>query len=110
MSECSAWIGVIGTVAGAAATLSGHWLNHKLQNKRANSIADKRRDRLNRELQDKRYTWRSIERLGASIGADEVTTTELLIEIGARASLTNAKVWALETRAPYPNETKIEGK
>jgi hypothetical protein len=110
MLECSAWIGVIGTVVGAATTLSGHWLNHKLQNKRANSIADKRRDRLKRELQDQQYIWRSIERLGASIGADEATTTELLIEIGARASITNAKVWALETRAPYPNETKIEGK
>lgn len=109
MSECSAWIGVIGTAVGAIITLSGHWLNHNLQNKRANSIADKRRNRLKRELEDQQYTWRSIERLAASIGADEATTTELLIEIGARASLTNVKVWALETRAPYPNETKIEG-
>jgi len=65
---------------------------------------------LKRELQDQQYIWRSIERLGSSIGADEATTTELLIEIGARASITNAKVWALETRAPYPNETEIEGK
>jgi hypothetical protein len=110
MSNCSAWIGVIGTAVGAVITLSGNWLNYTLQNKRANSIAEKRRGRLKRELEDPQYTWRSIERLAASVGADEETTTELLIEIGARASLTNKKVWALETRAPYPNETTIEGR
>jgi hypothetical protein len=110
MSECSAWIGVVGTVVGSIITLVGNWLNHNLQNKRSNSIAEKRRARLKRELEGQQYIWRSIERLAASIGTDETTTTELLIEIGARASLTNAKVWALETRAPYPNETKIEGR
>ena len=94
---------------GACATLSAQWLNYNLQNKRANSLAEKRRERLKRELEDKKYTWRSIERLSAVIGADEETTVGLLIEIDARASQTNKKVWALESRAPYPTAKEESG-
>ena len=109
MSLDAGWAGVLGALIGGSTTLVGIWLAHHLQNSRANSIADKRRERLLRELNDKKYTWRSIGRLSAVIGADESTTAELLIEIGARASLTSSKVWALESKAPFPDENALKG-
>ena len=107
MSGCSSFVGVLGAAIGACATLGAQWLNHFLQNKKANSLAEKRRQRLRRELENKRFVWRSLERLTAVIGADQETTVGLLIEIDARAEKANANLWALESRAPYPeDETK----
>lgn len=98
------WAGVIGAGIGAAATLAGTALLHWLQNKRTNSLADKRRARLRGMLSGNRFKWRSLDALSASIGADEATTTELLIEIEARASFTNPKSWALVSVAPWPDD------
>lgn len=98
------WAGVLGAVVGALATLAGIPLNHWLLNKRANSLAEKRKARLRVMLNGERYTWRSIEALAASIGADELSTKALLIEIDARASLSNGQSWALVSRAPWPED------
>lgn len=103
------WAGIVGALVGVLGTLAVTYLNHCLQNRRTFSLAEKRRARLHRELESKKYIWRSIERLAAVIGADENVATELLIEIGARASMTSKKVWALETRAPFPDDEKAEG-
>lgn len=51
-----------------------------------------------------KYTWRSLDALSAAIGADEATTAELLIEIDARASMSNGRSWALISRAPFPED------
>ena len=103
------WAAVLGTLIGVLGTLATTCLTHNLQNRRASSLAEKRRVVLLRLLNEKQYTWRSIDRLAATIGADENVAAELLIEIGARASLTDKKVWALETRAPFPGEENLEG-
>lgn len=103
------WAGVLGALIGVLGALATGYLTHTLQNSRASSLAEKRSARLRRELESKQFTWRSIERLSAVIGADESMTAELLIEIGARASLTDKKVWALESRAPFPAENTLKG-
>ena len=102
------WVGVVGAVIGAVATLSGNWLSFWLQNKRQTSLADKRRQRLRQMLSGNKYKWRSIEALAASIGADEMIAAELLIEIDARASMSNGKSWALVSRAPFPDDMQPE--
>ena len=96
--------GVIGAAIGAGATLAGNWLTYWLQNKRTSSLAEKRRQRLIRMLSGDKFTWRSLEALSAAIGADEAITAELLIEIDARASISNGKSWALISRAPFPDD------
>lgn len=93
---------LVGAVIGAMATLAGSWVTHVLQTRRADSLAEKRRTRLRQILSGTKYTWRSLDTLSASIGADDATTCELLIEIDARASVSNKTSWALVSRAPWP--------
>ena len=95
---------LIGALIGAAATLGGNWLTYTLQNRRAYSLAEKRRQRLRQMLNGDKYIWRSLDALSAAIGADETTTAELLIEIDARASISNGRSWALISRAPFPED------
>jgi hypothetical protein len=98
------WAGVIGATIGASAALGGIPLTDWVQNKRATSLADKRRARLRGMLSGNKFTWRTLEALSSSIGADEDTTKELLIEIDARASFSNPRSWALVSRAPWPDD------
>jgi hypothetical protein len=109
MALDAGFAGILGALIGASATLAGNWLTYHLQNRRSSFLAEKRRGLLRRELQNRKYTWRSIERLCAVVGADGSTTSELLLEIGARTSLTDKKIWALESKAPYPDEDALKG-
>lgn len=47
-------------------------------------------------LTDERWSWRTIEALHRAIGLDPGPTRELLIKIGARASVLEKEVWTLE--------------
>src|SRR5438105_2678085 len=104
------WAGVIGAaiggITGIVATLGGSWVTHWLSNRRASSLAEKRRERLRQMLSGEKYVWRSLPVLAAAVGADESVTAELLIEIDARASLTNSGSWALVSRAPWPDDVQ----
>jgi hypothetical protein len=42
------------------------------------------------------YKWRSLKQLARASGQDPGTTTDLLIEIGARRSVGEKDVWTLE--------------
>ena len=44
--------------------------------------------------------WRSMKTLSRQIGADEKETARLLVKIGARRSLSESDVWALEDEKP----------
>lgn len=101
------WTGVIGAGIGAFATLLGAHFTHYLQNKREASLDDKRRARLKALLAGK-LKWRNLKTLAAAIGATDTKTAELLIEIDARASLTNSGSWALVSRAPWPEDAQPE--
>ncbi len=51
---------------------------------------------LRSRLSNDGWEWRSFERLRRSIREDANTTRELLIELGARASVGEREVWTLE--------------
>lgn len=100
------WAGLIGTALGGILTIGGTAVLEKQKSHRANSLAQKRRERLRQMLSGERYKWRSLKVLSAAVGADENTTAELLIEIDARASLDNTGSWALVSRAPWPKDVQ----
>lgn len=102
------WAGVLGAFVGAAATMGGNGLTYWLGNRRAATLAEKRRARLRQMLSSDRYVWRSLDVLAASIGADKTRAAELLVEIDARASLDNTGSWALVSRAPWPEDVQPE--
>jgi hypothetical protein len=102
------WAGIVGALVGASATLAGNWLTYWLGNRRASSLAETRRGRLRQMLSGAKYKWRSLSVLAASIGADENTTAELLLEINARASMTNSGSWTLVSRSPWPVDVQPE--
>ena len=97
-------ISVIGVIVGGALTVGGNVLLYRIQNGRADRLAEIRRERLRGMLNGDKSVWRSINALCAAVGADEPTTTALLIEIDARASMKGGKVWALVSRAPWPED------
>lgn len=92
---------VVGAIVGAGGTIIGNVVQQWLPNRRANNLAKKRRVRLRQVLEDPQYEWRNLTTLMSSIGADVQTTTELLIEIDARASLPSGEKWALISRVPF---------
>ena len=104
------WAAIIGAISGAVISVASGvatsvitaWINGK----KARSLAEKRRSRLRGMLSGDRFRWRSLKQLSASIGADDATTMELLIEIDARASLSNPQMWALVSRAPWPDNVQ----
>lgn len=96
------WAAILGAVVGGILTVIGNVIMHWLKSYRTNKLNDARRKTLKRLLSHKKYKWRELDTLMASIGADKETTCELLLEIEARAGIPNGQVWALEERAPYP--------
>lgn len=104
MALDAGWAGVLGAAIGAIATVMGIPITHWLQNKRELSLAAKRRERLRGMLSGNKLKWRSIDALASSIGANEDETKKLLIEIEARAAFTDARKWALVSRAPWPDD------
>lgn len=99
---------VIGAGIGVSGTLLAPIVTHWVQTQGGNRLAEKRRKRLLQLLSSRKHTWRSITTLAAAIGADHQTTAALLIEIDARASLTGNDHWALESRAPLPDDLQPE--
>jgi hypothetical protein len=95
---------LIGAVIGASASIATAWLTWWLSKRRENSLDDKRRERLKLLLGGEKYKWRDIDTLASAIGADDIKTKELLIEIDARQSLSNNNSWGLISRNPYPED------
>ncbi|MEO0439546.1 MAG: hypothetical protein AAF067_01595 [Pseudomonadota bacterium] len=95
---------LIGALIGAGASIVTAWLAWWLAQRRENRLDDKRKQRLLLLLSGEKYKWRSIETLSSAVGADEIKTKELLIEIDARQSLSNNSSWGLIARNPYPED------
>jgi hypothetical protein len=64
----------------------------------AGALTQKRKYALKRMLRDKRFKWRSLDQLAGRVAADEQTTRDLLVEIGARPQENNKVMWGLERR------------
>lgn len=104
------WAAIFGGILGAVTTVVTGVVTPLLTSwiigRKARALSDKRRTMLRGMLNGERYVWRSIDKLAASIGADEPITTALLLDIDARASLTNRQSWALVSRAPWPEDVQ----
>ncbi len=94
---------LIGTVVGSATSIATTWLSEYLRTRRANRLDKIRKERLVQLLSSDKYTWRSLKTLCDAIGSDEETAVGLLLEIGARRSITGSESWALLSRAPPPD-------
>ena len=55
------WAGLIGTALGGILTIGGTAVLEKQKSHRANSLAQKRRERLRQMLSGERYKWRSLK-------------------------------------------------
>jgi hypothetical protein len=91
---------ILGAAVGIIGTLLTTLLQHHLQTKPAKSLAEKRRARLMELLTAEGYQWRTMATLSAAIGASEEATAELLLQLDARTSDTDRKIWGLISRNP----------
>jgi hypothetical protein len=95
----------IGGIIGLVGTLGSTALNHFLKSRHSARLDKIRKERLIKMLSGEKFTWRSMENLSSAIGGDEETTAVLLLEIGARKSMTKGKDnWALISRVPFPDD------
>ncbi len=91
------WLGIIGVVVGGAVTLLSNILLEQFKSRRTRDLDERRKALLKQMLENppKDTEWRTLSALCGVIGADEATTTRLLIELDARGSETGNGSWAL---------------
>lgn len=89
-------VGALGVILGAAVTILGNLLIHRLKSRPAQQIDSQRKSILREMLRMKKGQdgWRNLATLAAVIGATEEDTKRLLIAIKARGSETGSG-WAL---------------
>ncbi|MFZ2267565.1 MAG: hypothetical protein WAV95_08310 [Azonexus sp.] len=93
----SAAIGFLGVIVGSLFTVFGNAFMHWWKEKPARDLDAKRKELLKTMLTDARFKggWRKLATLSRVIGADEATTTRLLIELKARGSENDDGLWGL---------------
>jgi len=114
MNSCELWAalagGIIGGVLGCVGTLlSSYWGPRKLEEWREirteKRINGPRKDILKKLLEDDGFEWRRLSTLARVTGTSEEECQRLLIEIGARGSLSQGKkLWALISRKPIAEQ------
>ncbi len=102
-SDNSAWIGVIGGIAGGLLVIGGNLLLEWFKQRAKKKRDEPRKEILRKMLRDERFPerWRKLRTLMHVIGADEATTKRLLIEIGARGSEDGEELWGLIEDHPF---------
>jgi hypothetical protein len=98
---------VLGALIGVLSAPLSTWFSEYWRDRRSDKIDSLRRARLRKLLT--RFTWRKIEYLSEAIGATDEKTTQLLLEIDARKSLTKGSTyWALVSKAPFPEDAAAD--
>ncbi len=105
IADTSFWVGVVGfagVVLGAAITVIGNVVLHKIQDGPRRKLDDSRKELPKEMLKDSRFPlgWRKLSTLARVVGADDETTKRLLFEIGARGSEKDDGMWGLIGRHP----------
>ena len=105
IADTSFWVGVVGfagVVLGAAITVIGNVVLHKIQDGPRRKLDDSRKELLKQMLKDSRFPqgWRKLSTLSRVVGADDETTKRLLFEIDARGSEKDDSMWGLIERHP----------
>jgi len=86
-----------------AASLGGVWLNDYLAKQRK-SASEEAAKRLLTTMLNRKWKWNRIDTLANVVGTDEATVRRLLLEIGARGSMKDGRLWGLLTRNPIGEE------
>ena len=104
---CSALIGLLGAIIGAAGVIMSTIVNHHLAESKQEKIDAPRKAMLLSMLQNmpNGTEWRRMETLSRVIGASREDTARLLISIGARGNENGNDVWALINDKPLPLNT-----
>ena len=110
-ADTSFWIAVVGflgVLVGAIITVAGNLLLHWIQSRRRTALDAKRTKLLEQMLRDSRFNehWRRLDTLSRVIGADRETTTQLLVELGARGSEKDDGLWGLLEYHPLDESEK----
>lgn len=94
--------GFIGVLTGATVSGTAIWLKYYLDRKDQINLDNLRKEMLHHMLRNPPpdTEWRKLETLARVIGADDETTTRLLIELGARGNEKEKDVWALKSDKP----------
>ena len=92
----AAIIGLVGVVLGSAVSEARHWRKDRAVRR----LEDTQKSRLREMLEDPEHEFRKLSTLAHTIGADEVHTKRLLIELGARASTDGQPLWKLDPVTP----------
>ena len=98
-----ALVGLFGAVLGSLLVVLGNVLTQKISQRAEARQEAPRRKILRQMLEDARFAdhWRKLDTLMHVIGADEATTTRMLVEIGARGSEDGQRLWTLAKFHPF---------
>lgn len=88
-----------------SASLGAVWLNDYLARHRKNTADEAAKKLLKSLLEDDRFGWRTIDTLANVVGTDESTVRRLLLEIGARGSMKDGRLWGLVSRYPITKDS-----
>jgi len=93
----SALAGFIGVLCGSIITLLGNLMLHVIKEHKQSKIEKSQKRILLEMLKDGRFPdkWRNIDTLCSVIGETELRTKQLLIQIEARGSESDDKLWGL---------------
>ena len=102
--------GIIGGILGCLGTLVlSYWGPRKLEEWREKREEERingpRKRLLKKLLEDEQFEWRRLSTLARATGTTEEECRRLLIEIGARGSLSEGEeMWALLSRKPITEQ------
>lgn len=98
---CSdAAIGFIGVIVGGLIGVGGQIATHFITTRQATKDDKAQMELLKEMLDDPKHDWRYLSTLSRVIGADDATTTRLLIRLGARGSTSGEAAWAWKSKHP----------
>jgi hypothetical protein len=95
----SGWAVIIGGTVGVFGTWGTTWLNHYFAQSKKNKSEESAK-KLLLSLLNGKWRWRNIQVMANVVGTDEETVRRLLLEIGARGSMREPRLWGLVSRNP----------
>lgn len=96
---------VFGAAIGVFGTLGTTWLNHHFAQEKPNPAEKAAKELLENLLNRPKWRWRRLDTLANVVGTDEATVRRLLLEIGARGSMTDGRLWGLVSRNPVADQS-----
>lgn len=94
-------IGILGTLF---ASFGSIWLKDYLDRKRTSPADKAAKGLIQKLLEEDRFGWRTVDTLANVVGTDEATVRRLLLEIGARGSMKDGRLWGLLSRNPLTKD------